>query len=162
MNSYEVFVFIISLLVMIIGLAGVILPIIPSIPLIWFGAFLYAIFTGFNTISWKVLLIFAALTIFSIVIENLANAYGAKRFGATRWGIIGSFIGAGIGMYFGGIVGLILGPIIGTVVLEVIGGQNYRMALRSGMGNFIGFLGGSIIKLVIGITMICIFVWKVF
>src|SRR3990170_3497668 len=133
-------------MIMFVGMAGIVVPIIPSIPLIWLGAFLYAIFTHFEKITWMVLLIFALLTIFSIVLENLGNVYGAKKFGATRWGIIG----------------LIIGPVVGTVIFELIGGKGYKGALKSGLGNFVGFLGGSVVKVVIGLTMISLFIWKVF
>ena len=128
-------------MIMFVGMAGIIVPIIPSIPLIWLGAFLYAIFTHFEKITWMVLLIFALLTIFSIVLENLGNVYGAKKFGATRWGIIGSVIGTGVGFYLGGPIGLILGPVVGTVIFELIGGKGYKGALKSGLGNFVGFSG---------------------
>ncbi len=162
MGIGEIILFAISLLIMFVGIAGIIVPIIPSIPLIWLGAFLYALFTHFEKITWMVLLIFAMLTIFSIVLENLGNVYGAKRFGATRWGIIGSVVGTGIGFYLGGPIGLILGPIVGTVVFELIGGKGYKGALKSGLGNFMGFLGSSVLKFIIGLAMIIIFSWKVF
>ncbi|HHT9128067.1 MAG TPA: DUF456 domain-containing protein [Candidatus Wujingus californicus] len=147
---------------MLAGMAGIIVPIIPSIPLIWLGSFIYAIFTHFEKITWVVLLIFALLTIFSIVLENIGNVYGAKRFGATKWGIIGSIVGTGVGFYTGGPIGLILGPVIGTIVFEFIGGKGYKGALKSGLGNFVGFLGGSILKFVVGLAMIIVFIWKVF
>jgi uncharacterized protein YqgC (DUF456 family) len=162
MGILEIVLFSISLIIMIVGMAGIIVPIIPSIPLIWLGAFLYAIFTHFEKVTWMVLLIFAILTIFSIVLENIGNVYGAKKFGATRWGIIGSIAGTGIGFYMGGPIGLILGPIVGTVIFELIGGKGFRGALKSGLGNFVGFLGGSVVKIIVGLTMISIFVWKVF
>ena len=162
MGIWEIILFTISLIIMIVGMAGIIVPIIPSTPLIWLGAFLYAIFTRFEKVTWMVLLIFALLTIFSIVLENLGNVYGAKRFGATRWGIVGSIVGIGVGFYVGGPIGLILGPIVGTVIFEIIGGKGYKGALKSGLGNFVGFLGGSVVKIIIGLTMICIFIWKVF
>ena len=162
MGILEIVLFSISLIIMIVGMAGIIVPIIPSIPLIWLGAFLYAIFTHFEKVTWMVLLIFAILTIFSIVLENIGNVYGAKKFGATRWGIIGSIAGTGIGFYMGGPIGMILGPIVGTVIFELIGGKGFRGALKSGLGNFVGFLGGSVVKIIVGLTMISIFVWKVF
>ena len=162
MGIWEIMLFAVSLIIMFVGMAGIIVPVIPSIPLIWLGAFLYALFTRFEKITWMVLLVFALLTIFSIVLENLGNIYGAKRFGATRWGIIGSFVGMGVGFYLGGPLGLILGPVIGTVIFELMGGKGYRGALKSGLGNFVGFLGGSLRKVIIGLTMIGIFVWKVF
>ncbi len=162
MGIWEIVLFAISLIIMFVGMAGIIVPIIPSMPLIWLGTFLYAIFTHFEKITWMVLLIFALLTIFSIVLENLGNVYGAKKFGATKWGIIGSVVGTGIGFYLGGPIGLILGPVVGTVIFELIGGKGYKGALKSGLGNFVGFLGGSLIKVIIGLVMISVFVWKVF
>ena len=162
MGILEIALFSISLVIMLVGMAGIIVPIIPSIPLVWLGAFIYAIFTHFEKITWMLLLIFALITIFSIVLENLGNVYGAKKFGATRWGIIGSIVGTGIGFYMGGPIGLILGPIAGTVIFELIGGKGYKGALKSGLGNFVGFLGGSVMKIVVGLTMIGIFIWKVF
>src|SRR3989304_4549751 len=77
-------------------------------------------------------------------------------------GIIGSVIGTGVGFYLGGPIGLILGPVVGTVIFELIGGKGYKGALKSGLGNFVGFLGVSIIKIVIGLAMIIMFIWKVF
>jgi len=162
MGIWEIILFAISIIIMLAGMAGIIVPIIPSIPLIWLGSFIYAIFTHFEKITWVVLLIFALLTIFSIVLENIGNVYGAKRFGATKWGIVGSIVGTGVGFYTGGPVGLILGPVIGTIVFEFIGGKGYKGALKSGLGNFVGFLGGSILKFVVGLAMIIVFIWKVF
>ena len=162
MGIWEIILFAISIIIMLAGMAGIIVPIIPSIPLIWLGSFIYAIFTHFEKITWVILLIFALLTIFSIVLENIGNVYGAKKFGATKWGIIGSIVGTGVGFYTGGPIGLILGPVIGTIVFEFIGGKGYKGALKSGLGNFVGFLGGSILKFVVGLAMIIVFIWKVF
>ncbi len=162
MGIWEIILFAISVVIMIVGMAGIAIPIIPSIPLIWFGAFFYAIFTHFEKVTWTVLLIFAVITIFSIVLENLGNMYGAMRFGATRWGILGSVVGTGVGFYMGGPIGLILGPIVGTVIFEMIGGKGCRGALKSGLGNFVGFLGGSVVKTFIGLTMVSLFIWQVF
>jgi uncharacterized protein YqgC (DUF456 family) len=162
MEVWDSAIFVISLIIMMVGMAGIIVPIIPSTPLIWVGAFIYAISTHFEKVTWLMVLLLALMAIFSVVLENLGNVYGAKKFGATRWGIIGSFVGTGAGFFMGGPVGLILGPIVGTIVFELIGGKGYRGALKSGVGNFVGFLGGSLLKLLIGLAMISLFVWKVF
>ncbi|MDG6004288.1 MAG: DUF456 domain-containing protein [Candidatus Brocadia sp.] len=162
MGIWDIAVLVISLIIMTVGMAGIIIPIIPSTPLIWVGAFIYAISTHFEKVTWTMLLFFALMTIFSVVLENLGNVYGAKKFGATRWGILGSVIGTGAGFFLGGPVGLILGPIVGTIIFEVIGGKDYKGALKSGVGNFVGFLGGSIVKMIIGLVMIVLFVWKIF
>lgn len=152
----------ISLIIMFVGLAGIVLPIVPSTPVIWFGAFLYAFFDGFHSITWMMLIIFALLTIFSLVLDYFGGIIGAKKFGATRWGIIGSIIGGIAGFFMGGLVGLIFGPFFGAVLFEILFGKDFKTAFKSGIGTIVGFLGGAIAKLVISVVMIGIFLWKVF
>lgn len=152
---------IISLLIMLTGLVGIVVPVIPSTPLIWFGALIYAIFSGFEEITIGVLIVFTVLTIFTLAVDFLANVYGAKKFGASKWGIAGSTIGMVAGAITTGPIGLIVGSFLGAVVFELLLGKRYKEALNAGLGAFIGFLGGSLIKLIIGLIMVGFFVWKV-
>ncbi len=144
------------------GLSGVVLPVIPSTPLILLGVFIYAVCDGFESISWFLLLIFAILTIISVILDYFGGIIGAKKYGATRWGLIGSVIGGIAGFFMGGIVGLIFGPFFGAVLLELVFGKDLRVAFNSGVGTLAGFNVGAITKLVIGVIMIGIFIWKVF
>ncbi len=162
MDLYHTTIFAISLLIMLVGLAGIILPIIPSTPLIWSGVFLYAICDKFNSISWSLLLIFGILTIVSIVLDYFGGVIGAKKYGATRWGLVGSVIGGIAGFFMGGIIGLIFGPFFGAVLFELAFGKDLKGSFKSGVGTLVGFLGGAIAKLAIGVIIIGIFVWKVF
>ncbi len=162
MDAYHITILIISLLVILAGLAGIIFPILPSTPLIWVGVFIYAACDGFETIGWTLLLIFAVLAIVSIVLDYLGGVIGAKKYGATRWGLIGSVIGGIVGFFMGGIIGLVFGPFFGAVSFELLFGKDLKGAFRSGMGTLVGFLGGVIIKLVISIVIIGIFIMKVF
>ena len=162
MDVFQIIILIIVLLIMLGGLSGIVLPIIPSTPLIWLGIFIYAVCDGFESISWLLLLIFAVLTIFSVVLDYLGGVIGAKKFGATRWGIIGSIFGGIGGFFMGGIVGIIIGPFLGAVLLEIVFGKDLRGAFKSGVGTLVGFIGGAIAKLAIGVIMIGIFIWKVF
>ncbi len=162
MDAYHITILIISLLVILGGLAGIILPIIPSTPLIWIGVFIYAACDGFETIGWSLLLIFAILAIVSLVLDYLGGVIGAKKYGATRWGLIGSIIGGIAGFFMGGIVGLIFGPFFGAVLFELIFGKDLTSAFKSGMGTLVGFLGGVIVKLVISVVIIGIFIIKLF
>lgn len=151
----------ISLLIMIAGLVGIIVPVIPSTPLIWGGAFLYAIFTEFEEITWKILIVFAFLTVFTLVADFIANMYGAKKFGASTWGVIGSTVGMIVGAITTGIIGLVLGAFLGAIISELILGKHYKDAFNAGVGSFLGFLGGSLIKLIIGFVMIGYFIWAI-
>ena len=162
MDLYHTTIFAISLLIMLVGLAGIILPIIPSIPLIWSGVFLYAICDRFKSIDWSLLLIFGILTIVSIVLDYFGGVIGAKKYGATRWGLIGSIIGGIVGFFMGGIIGLIFGPFFGAVLLELVFGKDLKGSFKSGVGTLVGFLGSAIAKLAIGVIIIGIFIWKVF
>lgn len=161
MDTWSVILLVISLLVMLAGLVGIIVPVIPSTPLIWFGAFIYAIFSGFKEITVNTIIVFALLTGFTLAVDFLANMYGAKKFGASKWGIIGSTVGMIVGTLVTGVIGLILGSFFGAVVFELLLGRQVKTAFNAGIGAFIGFLGGSLIKFVIGLIMIGTFIWKV-
>jgi hypothetical protein len=162
MDVYHIIILIISLLIMLGGLSGVVLPVIPSTPLIWLGIFIYAVCDGFESISWLLLLIFAVLTVFSVALDYFGGIIGAKKYGATKWGMIGSIIGGIAGFFAGGIVGLVFGPFLGAVLLELVFGKDLKGAFKSGVGTLVGFIGGAIAKLAIGVIMIGIFIWKVF
>ncbi len=162
MDVYHIIILIISLLIMLGGLAGIVLPIIPSTPLIWAGVLIYAVCDGFESISWVLVLIFGVLTVFSVILDYFGGVIGAKKYGATRWGLIGSVIGGIAGFFMGGIIGLIFGPFFGAVLLELVFGKDFSSAFKSGIGTLVGFLGGAIAKLVIGVIIIGIFIWKVF
>lgn len=161
MDLYHTTIFGISLLIMLSGLAGIILPVIPSTPLIWAGVLMYAVCDGFKSISWSLLLIFGILTIISVVLDYFGGVIGAKKYGATRWGLIGSIIGGIAGFFTGGIIGLVFGPFFGAVLFELVFGKDLKGSFKSGVGTLVGFLGGAIAKMVIGVTIIGMFIWKV-
>ena len=161
MDAYHILILIISLLIMLGGLSGIVFPVIPSTPMIWLGVFIYAVCDGFESINWLLLLIFAVLTIISLVLDYLGGIIGAKKYGATKWGMIGSVIGGIGGFFMGGIIGLIFGPFFGAVLLELIFDKDITGAFKSGVGTLVGFLGGAIAKLAIGVIIIGIFIWKV-
>ncbi len=162
MDAYHITILIISLLIMLGGLAGIVLPVIPSTPLIWTGVLIYVVCDRFESISWSIVLIFGVLTILSVVLDYFGGVIGAKKYGATRWGLIGSVIGGIAGFFMGGIVGLVFGPFFGAVLFELIFGKDLRGAFKSGVGTLVGFLGGVIVKLVISVVIIGIFLIKVF
>lgn len=161
MDVWTVLLFIGTLLIMLVGLAGVILPMLPGVPIIWLGAFLYGLFTGFEEINWNILVTFAVLTGFTMILDYVANLYGAKKMGATRWGILGALFGMLVGLFTGGVIGLLIGAFVGAVLGEVLSGKTESQALKAGMGTFLGFLGGTLIKFIVGCIIIGIFLWKV-
>ena len=160
MTFLEILLFVVALLIMIIGLAGVILPVLPGVPLIFGAAVLYGILTGFEEISLQLILIFAGLTIFGLVVDYLANYFSVKKMGGGKAGAVGAVIGLMIGIWFG-LVWIIILPFVLAVAFELIAGKEARQALTAGFGALVGLLFGGLTRFIIGCVMVGIFVWAV-
>jgi len=160
MSVLEILMFIAALIIMAVGLAGVILPILPGVPLIFTAAALYGILTGFEEISFNLLLIFAGLTVISLVFDYFANYFSVKKMGGGTAGAIGAVIGLLIGIFVHWLA-IILFPFLFAVAFELIAGTRGDKALKAGTGAFIGLLFGGLFRFIIGCVMIGIFVWEV-
>ncbi|KPK99274.1 MAG: hypothetical protein AMJ90_09550 [candidate division Zixibacteria bacterium SM23_73_2] len=160
MSLLEIFLFAGTLVIMLVGLAGVILPVLPGIPLIFGGALLYGALTGFKKITVDLILIFAGLTAFGLMIDYLANYLGVKKMGGGRAGAIGAVFGLIIGI-FAGIVWIIILPFLFAVLFELLTGKNNMQALKAGIGTFLGLLFGGSTKFILGCIMIGIFAWRI-
>lgn len=136
------------------GALGVILPFLPGVPVAWLGMLLFAYATDFTGITWRALFIFLALTIFTIIIDVAAPMIGAKKYQASRYGVIGSFLGILLGVLFLGPIGIIIGPFLGTFLGELWSGKFQEEAMRSAFGAVVGFLAGSAIKLSLILVML--------
>ncbi len=150
-----------SILIMLVGILGVIVPIVPGLVLTWLGVFIYAFFTDFAKISWEMLAILGGIVAFSFLVDFLANLWGVKRFGASSFGMLGAVIGGFVGILFGGFFGLILGPFIGAFVFEYLKNGSFEKSLEIGTGTFVGFLAGTFIKFILGIVMLGLFIFWV-
>ncbi len=153
--------FIAALLVMGIGLLGVLIPIIPGLPLIWLTVLGYALLTDFHAISREFLLSSAVLVVVITILQHLFSVYGAKRYGASRWGTFGAFVGMVVGLFLGSIAGVIIGPLIGAVAFELLAGKSFSGSLQAGFGTFIGFLFGTVMHLIASAVLIGLFVYLV-
>lgn len=157
----SVLIIILTSLLMMAGLIGSILPLLPGAPLIFLGAILYAWHTDFHAVNWKVLSGLGLLTILSQIFDYLASLYGAKRFGSSSWGMIGAVLGGILGTIMGGIGGALVGPILGAVLLEWVRGAKWRQSMKIGLGTLVGLVAGTIGKLLIAIMMIGIFLGSI-
>lgn len=153
--------FILSCLILLVGFFGLFIPALPGLPLMWVGMFLYALVTNFQEVTAETLIWAGALALLGQLLEYVANFYGAKRFGASRWGMFGLLMGLILGIILFGPVGVIVGPVVGAFVGELLGGRNQYEALRSSAGAFVGFLGGLLIQMLIAFVMIGLFVMAV-
>ena len=153
---------IVTLLIMAVGLAGTVLPIVPGILLIYAGYLLYGFATGWQAYGLPAIVGWSVVTGFVLLLDIYAGAIGAKRYGASRSGAQGSIVGGLIGALAAGFPGIILGPFAGAAAGELPRGRSYREAFRSGWGTLIGFVVGSVVKIAIGLVMVGTFIWWVF
>jgi uncharacterized protein YqgC (DUF456 family) len=152
----HVLILIICYLIMLIGLLGCVLPMLPGVPLVFIGIYIYAWMSGFKIISRNLIIIFLILTVISVVIEYIASSIGAKKFGASKFGFFGAFLGTIVGIFFAP-WGIILGPLLGALIGEFISGKDLKEAFKAGGGAFLGFFGGVFLKIVISFVMIGVF-----
>jgi hypothetical protein len=153
----ELFWWLLTVVLFAVGLIGTVLPVFPGTTLILAGAIIHRVMLGpERSIGWWSIAILVLLTLATYALDFLSGYFGAKYFGATRWGMVGAVLGALIGIFFG-IIGLFVGPVIGAIVGEFLAGKRMIDAGRAGWGSLMGNLGGMIAKLVIGLLMITIF-----
>ncbi|MEJ7654764.1 MAG: DUF456 family protein [Chloroflexia bacterium] len=110
--------FIIGLTIMLCGLVGVFIPLLPGVPLMWLGAVVYSGLTGWDVLTWPWLLLITVVTVVSFVFDYAASAWIASKMGASVWGSIGVVLGTIVGIIFFGAFGALLGGVGGAVVVR--------------------------------------------
>lgn len=153
----------IGAILMIVGLLGSFLPVLPGAPISWLGLLcLYA--TNAVPANYWMLGITLLITIVIGVLDYVIPAKGTKRFGGSKYGIWGTNIGLVIGILtpipFGFLIGTFAGAFIGEMIYNA---KDHKRALKAATGSFIGFLASSFIKFVYCMILIGIFVniaWK--
>jgi len=109
---------VVTLVIMLIGLAGSVLPGLPGVPLIFLSALVYAIATDFEVVGWLVISLLGVFAAIALVADFFATTYGARRFGASGWGTVGGAIGGIVGALVGALflgIGALFGLILGTI-----------------------------------------------
>ena len=146
----------IAVILMLVGLAGTVLPALPGVPLIFAGIVLAAWIGHFEAISVTTLVILGLLTAIGVVADFVATALGAKRAGASRYGIIGAALGTVVGV-FTGLWGLVFMPLVGAALGEFYAHRDALKAGRVGLATWVGMLLGTAVKLAIALTLIGVF-----
>lgn len=139
---------ILGILCLITGLIGCVLPALPGPPLSYAGLLMLH-FTRWIEFSTTELLVALGIVVIVQIIDYFIPMYGTKRMGGTRWGTWGCLIGTVIGLLFFPPWGILIGPFAGAVVGELLGGKEAANALRAGFGALVGFLLGTILKLIV-------------
>ena len=153
----EILLWLFAIILMVAGMAGLLFPVLPGAPILYAGLWVAAWTEGFVYVGAGTLIVLGILALLMYVLDFLAGAFGAKRFGASRRAVIGATIGAIVGIFFG-IPGVLLGPFIGAVLGELTVQSDLRTAGRAGVGATMGLALGVAAKLSIAFAMLGIFV----
>lgn len=150
-----------SIILMLAGAAGIILPALPGVPLMFAGMFIAAWIDDYQRIGWITLTILGVLTTIAVIVDFAASVLGVKRVGASRQAVWGTLIGTLVGLFFG-IAGLVFGPFIGAVIGELAANGGIAQAGRVGMATWLGLIVGTLGKLAIAFSMLGIFLLALF
>lgn len=143
----------VSFVLILVGLAGTIIPALPGIPMIFAGGWLIAYLEDYQFFGWGTLIALGVLTVISLIIDWVSQTMGAQKAGATKLGLTGAFVGTIVGIPFG-LVGIFLFPVIGAFVGEMIGHRDMRKAGKVSWATWIGMVAGIAAKLAIAFIMI--------
>ncbi len=149
---------IVAILLITVGIAGTVLPMLPGIPLVFAGLLLVAWHGGFDQVGIFTMVMIGAIAIMAWAVDFFASIITAKKAGASKYALWGAAIGALVGIV-GGIAGLIIGPAIGAVIGELIAHKDATKATTVGIAAGLGFVVALAIKIVLVLTMLAMFAY---
>jgi uncharacterized protein YqgC (DUF456 family) len=144
-----------------VGIAGIVLPALPGIPLVFAGLLVAAWADGFLHVGWVPLTVLGLLTLTSFAVDVLATVVGARRVGASRKALWGTFVGSIVGLLFMPI-GLFVGPLAGALLGEYWHTRELGRSTKVGLATWLGILLGLALKLALVIAMLGIFAFAWF
>jgi hypothetical protein len=158
----DVWVVVITLAVILLGIAGTFVPVLPGVPLVFIAIAAYGWHEGFINVTPRYLVIIAGVTVLSLFVDYLSTYLGAKYFGSSKKGLYGAVIGSFVGLFIFPPAGLLIGPWVGAIMGEFLEGNDWNKAWRSGMGAVIGLFSGIAFKLVLATVMLVSFLIVIF
>ncbi len=153
MPEVEALFVILGIIIVVIGVASLVLPAVPGGAIVYLGVLTIAWADNFTRIGVPMIVLLGVLTAVGMVADNVAGLFGARRAGASGWGVFGAGIGALVGIPFG-LPGIILGPAIGALGFEYLKNADLRRAGKAGLGGLFGFLLGIVAKCVFAFVII--------
>lgn len=155
----DYFLIIFGLLLMIIGVLGSVLPILPGPPLSWIGLLLLHL-TSIVPRDNTFLIITLLVAIAVLLLDYIIPAVGTKRFGGSKAGMIGTTLGLVVAIFFPvfGIFGIVIWPFIGAIIGELINKSTGKNAMKAAFGSFFGFLASTLLKFILSVVYFGFFI----
>jgi uncharacterized protein YqgC (DUF456 family) len=145
-----------GIILMILGIIGCLVPVLPGPPFSYIGIFLLHL-SRFGQFSGTTLIILASVAVIVTILDYIVPVWGTRKFGGSKYGARGATVGLVIGLFLGP-MGIIIGPFLGAFVGEMIFRDDINYALKAGFGSLLGFLTGIGLKLAASFTMTFYFV----
>lgn len=160
-ESGTVVALVLTSILMLVGLIGTVLPILPGTILIFAGALLYALIEGFQAVGWPTLVVLGILAAVATTADLWASSIGAKIGGASGWSVAIGLLAGLVGFVVFSLPGAIIGAILGVLLTEIVRVGDWRQALKAGSGWVVGWILSTLVQLGIGLVMVAIFAWQV-
>ena len=156
----EIFIAVIGALLVIIGLLGTFIPMLPGTPVSYAGLLLLLLIPG-CTLTWKFFLVWGIVVVVLQILNYFIPIWGVNKFGGTKYGQWGSVLGVIVGL-FAGPLGIIVGPFVGAVLGELLGGMNFDRSLKAGFGSFVGTFVGMVLGIIVAAVLMFYYFKEVF
>ena len=150
------FLWLASAALIVIGLAGTVLPLLPGTLLVWGGVLLGAWIDDFARVSVGAVVFISVIAILAWALDFVAGLMGAKRVGASKWALVGAAVGTVVGIFMG-LVGVLFMPLVGAAVGEYWSQNSQQRAAKVAVATWLGLLVGMVAKVVLSFVMVGIF-----
>jgi len=148
---------ILSAALVLLGLAGTVLPVLPGTMLVWGGIVLGAWIDDFTRVGMSTVVVVSVLAVLAWGLDYVAGFMGAQRAGASKLALLGAAVGTVLGLFMG-LLGVFFMPLVGAAVGEYLARKDQTRAVKVGVATWIGIMLGLIAKVVLAFIMVGIFV----
>ena len=152
----DIFLLILSFLVVMVGIIGSIIPVLPGPLSSWLGLFIFSNISSVSVDS-NILVFCLIIALIIFILDYIFPIYMSKKFGASRFGVIGASIGTIIGLFFFPI-GIIFGPLIGAIEGELFLNKNFKNSVRAAAGVFLGLMVSGFTKVLVSLIFLVIYI----
>lgn len=141
----------------VLGLAGTVLPLLPGTVLVWGGIVLGAWIEDFARVGTTTVVVVSVLAALAWALEYVAGLMGAQKAGASKQALLGAAVGTVVGLFMG-LVGVLFMPLVGAAIGEYVARKDQGRAVKVGVATWVGIMVGLIAKVVLAFIMVGIFV----
>lgn len=154
----DIWLWLLVIILMAVGLLGTIIPALPGMGLIFLGILIYAVSTGFSTITPLTVAAFGVVAFLGWLASFIGSAWGAKIGGGRNAALVGAIVGAIAGISVMGPPGLVIGAFGGGLIGALLAGQSEEVAVKIAAYSVVGILGGMVMQFLLAVMLIIAFV----